>query len=76
MIETDACGMGIGPVLMQAEHPLTYMSKALSPKPQQLSVYEKEMLVIITVIDKWRPYLIGRHFVIRTNNQSLKYLLE
>ncbi|XP_070021034.1 uncharacterized mitochondrial protein AtMg00860-like [Nicotiana sylvestris] len=34
-----------------------YMSKALSPKHQQLSVYEKEMMAIVTAIDKWRPYL-------------------
>ncbi|XP_070040636.1 uncharacterized protein [Nicotiana tomentosiformis] len=41
VIEVDACGVGIGVVLIQAEHPLAYMSKALSTKHQQLSVYEK-----------------------------------
>ncbi|XP_075074629.1 uncharacterized protein LOC142162204 [Nicotiana tabacum] len=76
VIETDACGVGIGTMLMQARHPLAYMSKALSPKHLQLSVYEKEILAIVTAIDKWRPYLIGRHFVIKTDHQSLEYLLE
>lgn len=52
------------------------MSKALSPKHSTLSVYEKEMLAIVTSIDKWRLYLIGRHFVIKTDHQHQKYLLE
>lgn len=52
VIETDACGLGIGAVLMQADHPLAYMSKALGSKHLTLSVYEKQMLEIVTAIDK------------------------
>lgn len=29
-----------------------------------------------TAIKKWRPYLLGRPFVVKTNHQSLKFLLE
>lgn len=50
MIETDACGDGIGVVLMQEGHPIGYISKALSPKNQLLSVYEKEMFAILHAI--------------------------
>lgn len=74
VIETNAYGVGIGAVLMQVEHLLAYISKALSPKHQPLSVYEKEILAIVTAIDKWRPYLIGRNFVIKTYHHRLKYL--
>ena len=41
-----------------------------------LSIYEKELLALVITITKWRHYLEGYHFIIRTNNQSLKYLFE
>jgi len=40
------------------------------------SIYEKEMLAILHVLDLWRPYLLGQRFQIKTNHQSLKYFLE
>ncbi|KAF8394115.1 hypothetical protein HHK36_020320 [Tetracentron sinense] len=30
----------------------------------------------VTAIKKWRPYLLGQRFVIKSDQQSLKYLLE
>lgn len=52
VVETDACLKGIGVVLMQDNHPLAYISKALSQQHLNLSVYEKEMLAIVKAIDK------------------------
>jgi hypothetical protein len=40
------------------------------------SIYEKEMLAILHVVDLWRPYLLGKRFQIKTYHQSLKYFLE
>lgn len=57
VLETDACDYGIGAVLMQEGHPVAYLSKALCPRNQTLSVYEKECLAILMAIEKWRPYL-------------------
>ena len=34
------------------------------------------MLAILHVVDLWRPYLLGKHFQIKTDHQSLKYFLE
>ena len=75
VIESDASGAGIGAVLMQEGRPITYASKALSPSHLSLSIYDKEMLAIIHAVTKWRPYLIGRRFQIRTDHKSLKYFL-
>ncbi|KAL3530412.1 hypothetical protein ACH5RR_009734 [Cinchona calisaya] len=65
ILETDASGGGIGVVLMQNARPIIYFSKALAPKHLGLSVYEKEMMVVVSAVAKWRPYLIGNHFVIK-----------
>jgi hypothetical protein len=40
------------------------------------SIYEKEMLAILHVVDIWRPYLMGQRFQIKIDHQSLKYFLE
>lgn len=46
VLETDASQTGVGAVLMQQEHPVAFLSKALGPKNQTLSVYEKECMAI------------------------------
>ena len=75
-IETDACDIGVGAVLMQEGHPLAYVSKALGPRNQTLSVYEKEYLAILLAVEHWRQYLQLAPFVIRTDQRSLACLSE
>lgn len=41
IVETDACDMGIGVVLLQKEHPLAFVSKALGPRNRGISTYVK-----------------------------------
>ena len=76
VIETDACGIGIGAVLMQQGHPIAFLSKALSVQNLGLSVYEKELFALVLAVTKWRHYLVGHHFIIRTDHQALKHLIE
>ncbi|GKC55706.1 putative mitochondrial protein [Tanacetum coccineum] len=72
VVETDASGKGIGAVMCQNGHPIAYWSKTLSVKHQALSTYEKEFLAMVAALDKWKGYLLDRHFKIRTNHFSLK----
>ena len=72
VIEADASKVGINAVLMHDGHPLTYTSKALPPSHLKMTIYDKEMLTIIHAVAKWRLYLIGRCFQIKTDHESLK----
>ena len=76
IIETDASGFGVGAVLQQNGHPIAFLSKTLATKHQSLSAYEKELLAVVLALQKWRGYLLDRHFKIRTDHFSLKFMLD
>jgi hypothetical protein len=75
-IEIDASSKGIGAVLLQDNHPLAYVSKALGLKSQGLSTYEKEYLAILMAVDKWRQYHQTVESVIYSDHRNLSHLME
>ena len=66
-IECDASGFGLRAVLMQNHIPISYHSQLLKGRALQLSTYEKKLLALVTAVHKWRPYLLGRPFFIKTD---------
>jgi hypothetical protein len=68
--------VGIGAVLMQGGHPILFERKKLNESKRLYSIYDKEMLAIMHGLTKFRQYLVGIIFVVKTDHNSIKYFLD
>ena len=73
-VVTDASNIAIGAVLQQQERPVAYYSKKLDSAQRNYSVYDKELLAVISALKHWKHFLYGREFVVKTDHQALKWL--
>lgn len=63
-------------MLMQSKRPIAYLSKGINNRYLGCPFMKKKLLALVTVVGKWRHYLEGHHFIIKTDHQSFKHLLE
>uniref|UniRef100_A0A3B3RYT1 Gypsy retrotransposon integrase-like protein 1 n=1 Tax=Paramormyrops kingsleyae TaxID=1676925 RepID=A0A3B3RYT1_9TELE len=80
VISTDASAYGLGAVFSQIVRScpsgsIAFASRTLSTAEQKYSTVEKEALACVWAVEKWRTYLWGRRFILRTDHQALTTLL-
>ena len=78
ILDTDASGIAIGGVLSQIqegeERVLSYASMALSRSRQNYCATYRELYAVVKFVKYYSHYLWGRHFLVRTDHSSLKWL--
>ena len=81
IVTTDSSDYGLGAVLTQlhedsTEETVTFASRTLTGCERKYSTVEKEAFACVWAIEKWRTYLWGRKFVLRTDDSPLTTLLS
>ena len=75
ILEVDASPVGVGCVLKQIvngeEQPIYFASKKLSSAEKNYSQLDKEGLALVYGVKKLEYYLLGRHFVAKTDHKPL-----
>lgn len=77
-ISTDASENACGAILSQTidgtELPIAFASKTFTKGEKNKSTIEKELTAIHWAIMYFKPYVYGRHFIVRTDHRPLIYL--
>ena len=79
-IETDASKYATGAVLTQLDsdgnrHPISFISKTLSPAERNYEIYDRELLAIIRALEEWQHYIQGSPHttIILSDHKNLTY---
>jgi hypothetical protein len=72
----DACKEGLGGVLSENGFVICYESRKLKEHERHYATHDLELVSIVHALRKWRCYLIGKWFEIRTDHNGLKYLFD
>lgn len=79
-LHTDASQEGLaGILLMQTDEgwqPVSYYSKRTSEAERKYHSYELEVLAVVASVERFRHYLIGKFFVLRTDCSAVRDTYE
>ncbi|XP_063625652.1 uncharacterized protein LOC134797361 [Cydia splendana] len=75
-VETDASEHSIAATLSQAGRPVAFYSRTLNQSEQNHSAIEKEAYAIVESLKKWRHFLIGKLFLLITDQRSVSFMFD
>jgi hypothetical protein len=75
-IYVDASKEGLGGVLTQEGHVICYESRKLKEHERNYVTHDLELAAVIHALKMWRHYLMGRKFLLLTDNSGVKYLFS
>ena len=77
-LDTDVSDFGWGAVLSQTQNGsevvIAYASRALSKAERNYDVTKRELLAVVNGLKTFKQYVMGRHFVLRTDHAALQWL--
>jgi hypothetical protein len=76
LVCTDACKEGLGGVLSQNGFVICYESKKMKENEKNYATHDLELESIVHTLKKWRHYLMGNRFELRTDHNGLKYFFD
>ena len=76
LIQTDASKDGLGCVLLQDGHPVSYASRTLASNEQKWAQIEKELLAIVFACSRFHLFLYGREFTVHSDHKPLENLFK
>ena len=76
VVYTDACGIGLGAVLMQKGKVIAYASRQLRPHEVRYPTHDLELEAVIFALKIWRHYLLEEKIELYIDHKSLRYLFS
>ncbi|SCV74548.1 BQ2448_7577 [Microbotryum intermedium] len=78
-VMTNASNVGIGAILLQGQdwrkaHLVVYWSRQYISAEANYPTHEQELLAVVGALRQWRVNLMGVHFTVLMDHESLKYL--
>ena len=73
-VAADASDVGVGAVLSQDSHPISYFSEKLSKAKLRYSNYDGELYAVVQSLRFWRHYLLHNDFTLYSDHDALRFL--